>query len=545
MYLRKIFTLMCVSCFLISIMLGCSSTSTGDKATEVPEEKPEEVNKEEEQGEEVTAKKYDKKFKYTTNYPGVDQMEADEYYNYVLEKFNIEIEWLSHTFGERDEKVRIWVAAGDMPDVMFWDLQGGKMAEYAEWSAQGQFKALPDDWSKWPNLAKHFDTLQTDEYFVCPDGKLYALPVMRDNVIDGKFIGNIGFLYRADWAQAVGLKTDDNTYTYDEWVEMLRKVIKEDPGGNGPGKTIGIACVGWAFPGALQKLFLKPVDVTKPRVWQPATEEYKKFVVEMKRLYDEGIFWKDQITADDAAASEKFKAGQLTVYYENLTPAHIKNINEGFVKANPDVDPKEAIQPCYVRRPSDGKIPAGATPDYWSVFVFRADLPDEKMERWFDLLDWILSDEGQMLNMYGFEGKDYVIADGEVKVKWPDTDGDGLPNAPHKKSLYKTLTRYIRLTEFFADPEIPKHALDKAFGIQKRYTQEDVLLFPWDGQMSLYGGEAKQELVMLEDEVRAKIIDLLVNSKDIEADWDAFIASKKSVAEDILYRINKDLGLIE
>src|SRR5450756_1353793 len=50
--------------------------------------------------------------------------------DYIKATFGIEFEYMPVSWGDWGEKIRTWVSANDMPDLVWWDLKGASSQEY-------------------------------------------------------------------------------------------------------------------------------------------------------------------------------------------------------------------------------------------------------------------------------------------------------------------------------------------------------------------------------------------------------------------------------
>ena len=62
----------------------------------------------------------------------------------------------------------------------------------------------------------------------------------------------------------------------------------------------------------------------------------------------------------------------------------------------------------------DGKFALEGTENWFSATMFNYDISDNKMNKILDIMDYLLSEEGTRLAIYGLEGYDYNIVDGNV-----------------------------------------------------------------------------------------------------------------------------------
>lgn len=140
-------------------------------------------------------------------------------WDYFQKLFNVEIDLWPLTFNNRHEQTRQWVASGNMPDLMWMDLDETMFAEYANWSLQDMFEAYPtmeELEEKWPNIAEIYNRSENvGDELMTVSGKRYAHPMLRENP-EYNFMSAMGWIYRRDWAKQLGLYQEDDIYTWDE-----------------------------------------------------------------------------------------------------------------------------------------------------------------------------------------------------------------------------------------------------------------------------------------------------------------------------------------
>ena len=96
-----------------------------------------------------------------------------------------------------------------------------------------------------------------------------------------------------------------------------------------------------------------------------------------------------------------------------------------------------------VKSPSDspyaGKFALEGTDNWFSMTLFNNYITQNKMEKMLDVYEWLLTDEGTRFAVYGVEGSDYEMVDGQVKLierSWPKING--------KYSYKENFGRYLR-----------------------------------------------------------------------------------------------------
>ena len=498
--------------------------------------------------------KYAKKYTYTINsmYAG-QQKDKNRFYDFISKKFNIELEIRPVNWGDWNEKVRIWVASGDMPEVLRMDLQGYNYPEFASWAEQGVFKELPDELlSNYPNLKRLNEQLVSDEYVKVNDKRYAWLASIQK--ADYNNVSTMKFYYRKDWAKKVGIYHDNNEYTFEELKAMAKAFVEEDV--SGTGKTSGIGGIGWAFP------WFAGIYQTNPSwedytlkdgkyVWGPGEPDMVKSIKEIKEWYDSGILWKDQPIAQNNDAANKFISGQLGIYFNNWTSYSLfEETVKPFEAANPGLKAEDAIAPMFVKgpqgTPQERKIMAIQGTDYWSATMFRADMSDEKLKRWLEVWDWLASEEGRNYTHYGIKGEDWKYDEnGNVIPLWPEKE-DGTLQAPSDiRADWVGVVNDSPEWEF-SNPGYGDYTRKIIADVYDRLSQEDVYLKPTGKEqykVNFFSGPMKNRYGAFSHKVNDKITELIVSSSadDIEKDWNDFIKSMRPKVQKVVDELNENL----
>ena len=103
----------------------------------------------------------------------------DTIFNDLQKKFNITVNPVQITWNDWQDKAKVWAASGQLPDIFPNAIAVDNPSLYASWAKQGVIKALPDDLSKYPNIAKIMKLPSVQPLKV--DGKFYMIPRMTFN----------------------------------------------------------------------------------------------------------------------------------------------------------------------------------------------------------------------------------------------------------------------------------------------------------------------------------------------------------------------------
>ena len=472
---------------------------------------------------------YGEHYKFTVNVQDSDKPLMKSL-DYICEKFNVEFEFIPVTSSDWNEKVRMWMATGDAPDILWANIQNYNFSEYTTWVEQGLLKELPD-LQQYPNLYEKRSGLKSAPYFQ-RDGKEYAWLSPRLGISD-RNVSAYQFMYRRDWAEELGLAHDDDTYTWDEFLKIAKR-FSEEPLPNGTGKRIGLAGNIGVFPHFAGLMQISPYWEQYylrdgKYVWgldQPETTEAMKVA---KQLYDDGVLWSDQIVSKSSEGLNKFMAGQAGITFAGWTPSQIQTVMLQLADLYPDMDVYDAVRPMYVKAPN-GKLWGQTAVDYWGITVFNKNLSDKKLDRILKVYDWMISPEGIELSKYGVEGEDFTVgADGKHVL----TDVEaGNP-----------LTRLVFLNEAFnyEDDSVDERAREMSRKLVERLDSDEAELREYDYDLYFFSAPNKDQYGLFYEEGKEKIKELIVTSNNIEADWETWKNSVRDKVNLVLEELNTQL----
>ncbi len=465
------------------------------------------------------------------------------------EKFNIDWDLIPVTWGDWNERVRAWVAADDMPDILWWDMKTNYTNEFRTWANAGAFRAIPADLSNWPNLQALREKLITDDTMLTVNGELYGWPASRQNPDWLENAYYCMFAYRRDWAKAVGLYKEGDAYTWDEVKAMIKAVQEQDPGQNGVGNTIGITSETWAFPGVFMEIlgmaddrngYVK--DENGDYIPYFTTDTYRQELKFVTDLFQEGYIWKDQVVDSGSDGVNHFTAGTAFMFLGNNSAswfsgtAYPKMVDTGVVSSSDDV------APMIVYSPVDNKsFWLTETEDYWTVAHLNHNVDDEKLTRILDMWNWLGSEEGRIFSVAGLEGQDYEVnPDGTYTILWEKgEDGNyispyadtasniytppALVPAPNETSRMDGYNAFAAIYEFMqTSPDYHVHKLN------------------WD--LLTFDGEQYANYGAFDSDVKAKITEIIAGGGDVDAQWDAFLAEMEPKWQPVAAELKAQLG---
>ena len=493
---------------------------------------------------------FSEKYEYSMNTVDIDYAakgydgETAANFQWFCEKFNISFTFWPMSWSDWVEKTRIWTYSGDMPDILFLDIAPARFSEYAAAARQGAYKALPEFGTKYPNLATYKDSLMSTKYLSI-DGTLYTLPKSREGQ-KTKDAGLWAYIYRRDWAEKLGLASEDDVYDWDEWLALIKAFVEQDPGGNGAGRTAGVGAQRWTLPKymggeCINPYFLTFAKVDGRYVWGPTMPESLELVKTFKQMYDEGLLWRGMLEGRDADASNLYYSGLLGVLPSNMTVAGLDNFRYNFSLENQDVADVKKATALAVVRSADGGINTLQTEDFWSSFSFNANMDDAKLERILTAYDWLASEEGRKFMKYGIPGVDWVERDGEVVIQWKP-NGDGTYAYPYPTLGETWMPVALKDAFNLQSPAFPEATQNEIKALQDRRLGEGSRLIPFDYDSIYFTGPEYSKAGTMEDAIVDKLCDLLLTSSDIEADWKAWLIKMEPKYKPVEDELNSLLG---
>ena len=356
-----------------------------------------------------------------------DQWQGEDTYTEILnEKFGVKIQASNYDYENWDGMVNTAINGNNLTDAIHFNLKAYNFGStYEKWVGYKMIKPLPDDMSKWPNLNAMINKVSNVDALKI-DGKLYGIPIMNDIVNTEKDFSNFTYVYRRDWAKKIDQMYPDrdpvyregDVYTWDEFQRLCSafatnlKTLSEN------NKSSVLVDESWGFPSVTN--FFKDVphcfakDDSGKAINAFTSDKYINGL-EFARKYvsEDKIYSQDQFNFAANKANEIYLGGQAAILYDNYSLANYIKLRTNFKKLQKTVDVDDGTAFLKVKGP-DGKFALEGTENWFSMTMFNYDISEKKLEKILDILDYLLSEEGTRLAIYGKEGYDYSIVDGQV-----------------------------------------------------------------------------------------------------------------------------------
>jgi len=330
------------------------------------------------------------------------------------EKFGIHMNMLCYAKSEYSQKVNLFFASGDIPDII---LEGEKTT-FDDVGKQGGLLNLSDYEKQMPNMTEALKTVPELSVMKLDDGVIYAIPstlITRGNPFEyfpyfpiicsdlenkservqtiDDLLMELGLMY------AVGY-SDGNP----PWV--MSKDIDQTITALAPGFGIhcypaGMSNSGWTVWNEKTSTFESVLE----------NAEFKKLIVFLREAYSKGLINEDFYNINESEMYDRLRDGVAVFAIANFTELHRLN----------DLSPSprfefEAILPPKVDI-STSKVYAENGISSWSAVA--SDVKDP--ERICEFLDWWkFSEAGCLLTTMGIEGETYIKNNGILEPIYSD-----------------------------------------------------------------------------------------------------------------------------
>lgn len=488
---------------------------------------------------------YDEHLTITWAHAGIEDVEMnDAFSDYWFNRFNVTIKVIPMTYDSWEERLRIWINSGDMPDVANYSAyQYTETVDYAE---QELIYRLPDGWQdRWTNVAQTQACVPSAAIVEENLGGTYLLfrPVFSIHKPVEKLSYHPLLYMRKDWMNAVGCEIKD-TYTIDEITELARLIKENDPGALG--SNLVPICIETTNMGGVLPVNIFTHSIEWPYyrgedglyTWGPADERTLEGLRIYKQWYDDGLLDPEFYTLEMSFGD------QYRFYYEGNVGITIgdgiADMMKWFGEALGDIglDPEESLHYAQLIG-NDGLLHQAEQTNYWGSVIFSPNIGQAKFERAMDILDYSATLEGQEFINMGFkdidwtidENGDYVDLLADQGFEWVE---DKYPSAA---SLWWTM---LCLGDDFAtvSPMTEKKFRDdsiKFYKLRDELGQDNSTFLDMNWEIAFYSSPALSQASM---SLSSEYARLILMDGDIEENWRNWVNEKMMVVQPVLDELN-------
>lgn len=325
----------------------------------------------------------------------------------IMEKTGVKIEIVDSNDAP-NETLQMMLVNGDYPDIILME-QGEMVNQFIEADVFMPLDELIEEYG--PNIKEMYgDVLERSRY--ADDGRIYWFANWYGKDTDS----SAGVLMRKDYlAELAGEERANSTepFTLSEYTEILHKFKKRYPVINGrPSIALDLDSDSDNYEPTLKGIFgmkTYETDELHNLKYLPATDRYKEALLWMNRLYREGLICKQWIIDK----TKKFETDLLsgTVFstwgcYWDTDEINVKlsrkyGENAQFYCYKVMADDLDETQTTFNGRNSLG----------WDAIAITKNCKNP--EAAIRLLDFLASEEGQYLLLWGIEGDTWKMVDGK------------------------------------------------------------------------------------------------------------------------------------
>ena len=467
------------------------------------------------------------------------------------DKFNVTIDLTAATMDDSDwnERLRIWINSGDMPDVAHWGFNYGELADYA---AQDAVYRFPDDWKeRWPNVAASQEYVPGAAVAEEKLGGTYVLfRTIFANHRPSERLSYHALLYmRKDWMEACGVEIKD-TYSPSELEEIATKFKEMDPGNVGSQlvpisiRTYDVPKIypGTVFPESINVGDGYYKDENGQFQWAPADERTLEGLEKYQNLYTSGLLDPEFYTLTRYEGTEKFYIGGTAgIVLDDGMGYMIQSRMEDGLQKNLGLDPDEALHIAQLVG-EDGKYYYREDMNFYGSIIFSPDITDEQFERAMDILDFCCTEEGQEIINMGFEGEDWELDENGEYVSL-------LPNEITGNASSILGSKYPSADVFFGGiilgddfqfvtPNYTKETRDiiSHFYELRDELSDETTLLPREYDYEFYSSRAKTQANM---DLSEEYAQLILKDGDLETNWKNLVDEKMQLVQPLLDELNQ------
>lgn len=326
---------------------------------------------------------------------------------------NVKIQWDMLPFSEYDNKVKLFLSSGDIPDVMWMRDSLKNSSTYGDSGMFLDFEKYKDYMSNLQEVAKNTPALK---YLLTDKGARYALP----NIMATDYVGE-GFMYNKTLLDKLGVSVPT---TVDEFYTAMKTIKEKDPsitpfltdGGGTPGADYTLYAFANMFGTGSNNGFtpsggdMKYDKASKKWSFDPVSDpNYKAFLEFISKCYKDKLLDPSVVSMSSDAAKAKTQLGKwaFTYNYTSAIDGWYWPVNQG--KKTP-IEVEPMLTPAYNGKSNFFLTVIRDGAPYWGYF---ASAEAKNPEILAAVLDLCYSPKANDLYNWGIEGVTYKTENGK------------------------------------------------------------------------------------------------------------------------------------
>ena len=470
----------------------------------------------------------------------VNDLNENTLTSWIAEKTNVQLVFQEIPDTEWDTKVNLLIASDELPDAFIYG--GFTAAELADYGSQGVFMAMNDIIEEHGYYTKQVFE-QQDKLpgaYTALDGKMYTLPDI--NECYHCFYSMRAWINQT-WLDNLGLEYPN---TLEELCEVLRAFKDQDANGNGdPNDEIPMTGDASSWNAQIYPFLLNSflhydtsnlsVKEDGTVIFTPIQEEFKEGIKYIASMIAEGLIEKEALTQTPEQLLTKGSGG-------DVSQIGVFTAATWWTAVSQDVGEGSRCREYVGLSPLEG--PEGVRISPWSGTGFNMGncvitAACEDPVPLFKMFDYMLSDEGTLRSQQGVEGVDYAL---------PDEGVTGINGKPALYNPFPLETETELYTTHMPNVFPANRTSDFRLGEQADYSDPETQwlteprlyneshdhFMPYADESMMYPSavnltsEESERINFLQtqinDYVEENIALFLAGEKDVDAEWDAYVA---------------------
>ncbi|KIL42522.1 ABC transporter substrate-binding protein [Gordoniibacillus kamchatkensis] len=331
---------------------------------------------------------------YATEFPDENDVILKEFEKRTNTK--LKIDWVPVTTS--DDKFNVLYASGNLPDLTFVEDLGNQ--QIRSMIDQGVFWDLTPFIKDYKNLSNPAIQMMWDNSKI--NGKNYSIPRFYPTHGGGVFP-----MLRKDWLDKLGLKPPQ---TMDQFFDVLKAFKDSDADGNGKKDTVpyssGPASMGFVYGvyNETQGDWKLKDGKLVPVMTEDASRDALLWI---KKAYDAGLFPNDFAILKTSQLNDLLLSGKAGGQGFAMNNAITRTIEIR------KVDPKADLIPLTSLKTANGAPYTPSTPGFYGHFLIPKKVPEAKVRKLLQFMDYGYSPEGNELANYGIKDVHFKLENGK------------------------------------------------------------------------------------------------------------------------------------